>query len=117
MEKDTLDTAISLLCELHSMGCTEDDIKEVILQMWLAHTDEPLSISDINPTNQKKPEQNLSTYMQMYKIVDDTNEQDTYDIKGRIKMLDKLIDNALEARDRKAFTKHTQERNLLMLEL
>lgn len=122
MEKDTLDTAISLLCELHSMGCTEDDIKEVILQMWLAHTDEPLSISDINPTNHwgdywKKPEQNLSTYMQMYKIVDDTNEQDTYDIKGRIKALDKLIDKALEARDRKAFTKYTRERNMLKLEL
>ncbi len=93
MEKDTLDTAISLLCELHSMGCTEDDIKEVIIQMWrLAHTDEPLSISDIN-------------------------EQDTYDIKGRIKELDKLIDKALEARDRKAFTKYTRERNMLKLEL
>ena len=85
MEKDTLDTAISLLCELHSMGYTEDYIKEVIIQM--------------------------------YKIVDDTKEQDTYDIKGRIKALDKLIDKALDAMDRNAFTKYTRERNMLKLEL
>jgi len=120
MKEDTLDKAISLLGELHSIGYTEEEIKEVIIQMWLEHTDEPLSISDINPTDHwsdywKKPQQELSTYMKMYKVVDDT--QDTYDVKGRIKALDKLIDKALEARDRKAFTKYTRERNMLKLEL
>ncbi len=43
MEKDTLDTAISLLCELHNMGCTEEEIKEVIIRMWIEHTDETLT--------------------------------------------------------------------------
>ena len=120
MNEDTLDRAISILGELHNMGCTEEEIKEVIIRMWIEHTDEPLSIGDINPTNHwgdywREPKQELSTYMKMYKVVDDT--QDTYDVKGRIKALDKLIDKALEARDRKAFTKYTRERNMLKLEL
>jgi hypothetical protein len=117
---DILEKAVGILEDLHKSELTKEEIKEVIIRMWLEHTDDPLSISDINPTNHwgdywKKPEQNLSTYMKMYKVVDDT--QDTYDVKGRIKALDKLIDNALEARDRKAFTKYTRERNMLKLEL
>ena len=122
MNEDTLDRAISILGELHNMGCTEEEIKEVIIRMWIEHTDEPLSIGDINPTNHwgdywREPKQELSTYMKMYKVVDDTQDQDTYDVKGRICELDKLIDKSLATGDRAAFMKYSKERNMLRLEV
>lgn len=132
-EKDTLDKAISLLADLNSHGYSSEDIKEVIIHMWIEHTDEPLSIGPISKIttsnvtttkltaqksseNKKNPE--LSTYMKQYKIADDPyyQDQDTYDVQSRIYELNKLIDKALVEGNRKAFMKYSKERNILMLE-